>query len=176
MSQDFVEGSLTFSFPDDWSVCRPEETSFYSRHFVSFCGGCKEMDFLGFDPGQRTFWLIEVKDYRVHARTKPMDLADEVAKKTRDVLAMLPTALLRDAAASQPDRLQVKDFWHRARTATQLRVVLHCELPVSPSRLFPGIHNAANLQAKLRQQLRAVDPHSLFTDRSRSQALPWSVA
>ena len=63
MSQPFVEQSLHFDFPDDWLICRPETCSFYSRHFQSFAGGCREMDFLAYDPANSTLWLIEVKDY-----------------------------------------------------------------------------------------------------------------
>ena len=176
MSQPFIEGGLTFSFPDEWSICRPEDTSFYSRHFSNFCGGCKEMDFLAYDPGRSTLWLIEVKDYRQHGRTKPTDLVDEVAEKTRDVFAMLPLAVVRDGAGVGGSQVQIGEFWRRASAATQLRVVLHCELPTSPSKLFPGVKDAANLLTKLRQQLRVVDPHALFMNRSRSQVLPWSVA
>lgn len=176
MSQRFIEGGLTFFFPEDWNVCRPEDTSFYSRHFSNFCGGCKEMDFLAYDPSQNTLWLIEVKDYRQHPRTKPTNLIDEVAKKTRDVFAMLPVARLRDRAMTGRPQLQVGEFWQRASAATELRVVLHCELPISRSRLFPGVKDAANLLTKLRQQMRVVDPHSVFTDKNRSSVLPWSVA
>ena len=165
MSQPFIEGGLTFSFPDAWSVCRPEDTSFYSRHFSNFCGGCKEMDFLAHDPGSKILWLIEAKNYRQHGRTKPMDLIDEVAEKTRDVLAMLPLTVLRDEAGSGSTQVQVGEFWRRASAATQLRVVLHCELPASPSKLFPGVKDAANLLTKLRQKLRVVDPRSRFTDK-----------
>ena len=175
MSQDFTEGSLNFSFPDSWRVCRPETCSFYDRRFKSFCGGCKEMDFLAYDPAG-TLWLIEVKDYQVHPRLKESELADEVAQKTRDVLAMLPVAGLRDGGMSTPGHLQAGDFWRDAAAASDLRVVLHCELPRSPSKLFPGVKDSANLQQKLRQKLHCVDPHALFTNHLLGHNLPWTVA
>jgi len=175
MSQDFAEGRLTFHFPDEWHICRPEEASFYIRHFQNFAGGCCEMDFVAFDPAGLVMWLIEVKDYVHGARTKQEELADEVASKTRDVLAMLPVGGIRDNGLSTPGKLQVRDFWAQAREATEMRVVLHCELPVSPSKLFPGVKDAANLQAKLSQKLRCVDPHPLFTNVGRGHALPWTV-
>lgn len=159
MSQRFVEGGLTFEFPGDWPVCRAGETSFYTRHFQSFCGGCKEMDFLTYDPQRLILWLIEVKDYRVPQRTKQEDLADEIAEKTRDMLAMLPVvAGVRDCGISQPGSMQVGDFWNHVRGARNIRVVLHCELPAAPSKLFPGVKDAANLQTKLSQKLRCVEP------------------
>ena len=120
MSQRFIEGTLTFGFPDDWYICRPEETSFHSRHFQNFAGGCKEMDFLAFDPASRILWFIEVKDYAANARTKEGELADEVAIKTRDVLAMLPVGGIRDHGISQPGKLQIRDFWQSAREAADI--------------------------------------------------------
>lgn len=176
MTQRFDEGRLTFEFPDDWQICRPQETSFYRRHFQSFCGGCAEMDLVSYDPNQLILWLIEIKDYSVFPRTKLADLADEVAEKTRDILAMLLVAGVRDNAVSHPWRLQVGEFWSRARGLTNIRVVLHCELPASPSKLFPGVKDAANLQTKLRQKLRVADPHALFTNSAIAHALPWTVA
>jgi len=176
MSQDFAEGRLKFSFPDDWLICRPEGSSFYVRHFANFCGGCKEMDFLAYDPRGQTVWLIEVKDYQVNPRSKGIALADEVALKTRDVIAMLPVANIRDHGLSASAQLQVGDFCRQAMHATQLRVILHCELPASPSKLFPGVRDEANLQTKLSQKLRCIDPHPLFTNRRLAHALPWAVA
>ncbi len=133
------------------------------------------MDFLAFDPVELTLWLIEVKDYQAHARLKELELADEVAQKTRDVLSMLPVAKLRDNGISIPGKLQVGDFWQTAHAAKELRIILHCELPPSPSKLFPSVKDAANLQTKLNQKLRSVDPHSLFTNRQLAHALPWTV-
>lgn len=179
MSQDFPEGALTFSFPDGWEVCRPADTSFYQRHFKSFCGGCKETDFLAFDPSpsELVLWLIEVKDYRSHRRSKELDLVREVALKARDVLAMLPVAALRDNAASPPGgTTQAGGFWRSARSAKQLKVVLHCELPPRPSKLFPGVKDAANLGHKLKQELRPIDPHATFTNSSLARSLPWTVS
>jgi hypothetical protein len=175
MSQDFDEGRLKFRFPNGWLVCRPESTSFYTRHFQNFCGGCREMDFLAFDPATHVLWLIEVKDYENDRRTKQQDLADEVAVKARDILAMLPVALVRDQGISSAGNLQVREFWRHARNAKEMRVVLHCELPVSPSKLFPSIRDAANLQTKLTQKLRCVDPHARFTNSSMAHTWQWTV-
>jgi hypothetical protein len=176
MSKNFREGALTFSFPNHWEICRPEFSSFYDRHFSNFCDGCKEVDFLAFDPQHDTIWFIEVKDYRVHQRLKETHLADEVARKTRDVIAMLPVARIRDNGISSAQQLEAGDFWRRAMNAASLRVVLHCELPENTSKLFPGVKDAANLQTKLAQKLRVIDPHALFTNRALGHSLPWAVA
>lgn len=175
MSQSFQEGQLQFEFTDNWLVCRPEVCSYYTRHFQKFCGGCKEMDFLTFDPSNKTLWLIEVKNYQAHPRTKDIDLADEVAIKTRDVLSMLPVAGVRDNAQDQDKKLQLGSFWKQVRSFAQLRVVLHCELPESPSKLFPGVKDSANLQTKLRQKLGCVDKRALFVTSTNKGHVPWTV-
>jgi len=180
MPQAFTEGQLTFNFPDAWQICRLADTSFYVRHFQGFCvfagssSGCKEMDFLAYDSVAFVLWLVEVKDYRTQQRTKPIDLADEVALKVRDSLALLRLAPIRDSATSVTGRLQAGDFARSSNPAMTVRVVLHCELPAHPSRLFPGIRDSANLQQRLTTKLRCVDPHAVFVDKG-STAVPWTV-
>ena len=175
MSQHFDEGAIGFDFPDGWNVCRPGESSFYLRHFQKFCGGSKETDFLLYDPGDRILWMIEVKDYRANERTKQSDLADELAEKTRDSLALLKAAAVNDMNIVPAAHRQVGTFARLSSAPAQIRVVLHCELPASPSKLFPSIKDAANLQTKMDQKLRPVDPHVLFTNVRMARALPWTV-
>ena len=180
MPQSFTEGQLQFAFPDTWQICRPGETSYYVRHFQDFCnragsnGGCKEVDFLAYDPIALVLWLVEVKDYRAHQRTKPIDLADETALKVRDSLALLRVAPVRDMAQSTGGRLQARDFARVSIPAVNIRVVLHCELPAHASRLFPGVRDSANLQQKLSTKLRQVDPRAILVNRN-SQNIPWAV-
>jgi hypothetical protein len=173
MSQVFIEDALRFEFPDEWLICRPESSSFYARHFQWFAGGCKEMDFLAYDRERRTLWMIEVKDYSYFRRTKDLSLEEEVAKKVRDVLAMLP-ASIRDNS-DPADRMSVRAFWREARQVRSVRVVLHCELPPRPSKLFPGVKDAANLQTRLRAALRVIDPHARVMSRETAGSSAWSV-
>lgn len=180
MAQSFIEGQLTFDFPDAWQICRLGETSYYQRHFQSFClvskgdGGCKEVDFLAFDPNALVLWFVEVKDYRIQQRTKPIDLADEVALKIRDSLALLRAAPVRDSAQPAGGRIPAGNFARASIPATSLRVILHCELPANPSKLFPGVKDTANLQQKISTKLRQIDPHALIVDRN-SNKVPWAV-
>ena len=51
------------------------------------------MDILAQDPAA-TLWLLEIKDYRRSPRTKAIGLADEVALKVRDSLALLVAAAM----------------------------------------------------------------------------------
>ncbi len=163
------EGELTFDFPDEGSdVAKYDEWSFYRNQFQPVCGGTKAIDFIFVEP-QRT-WLIEVKDYRHHRRTKIADLADEVAAKVRDTLAGL--AACRCNANDETEQR----IAHRALSTTSLGVVLHLEQPASPSRLFPRVADPASLTQKLKQLLKPVDPHARVVDRESLHALmTWTV-
>ena len=81
MSHSFQEGALEFRFPDAWLVCRPAESPFYRRHFSGFAGGCREVDFLIFDPNDRALWLLEVKDFSRFNRTNPEPLSRSWLRK-----------------------------------------------------------------------------------------------
>lgn len=85
--QRIVEGRLTFSFPAQSVATKYDEWTHYRNQFNSAFGGTKAVDFLHISNNQG--WMIEVKDYREHSRTKPADIADEVACKVRDTLAGL---------------------------------------------------------------------------------------
>ncbi len=77
------EGDLTFHFPDQWQVAKFDQWSFCRKQFQYVCGGAKSLDVLAIGP-RRSLWLIEIKDYRRHRRTKAIDIADEVAFKVRN--------------------------------------------------------------------------------------------
>jgi hypothetical protein len=83
MQRLLVDG-INFDFPDDWHVSKYDDWSFYRKRFTRMWRGIKSLDLLAIGPEQ-TAWLIEVKDYRVHQRTKPIDIANEVAHKVFDV-------------------------------------------------------------------------------------------
>lgn len=175
MTKPFDEGGLRFTFPPRWRVLRPARSSFYRRHFQGLAGGCKETDFVAYDPDLRVLWLIEVKDYSVHGRTKSLDIVDEMAAKCRDVLALVAAAAALDRAASTPDREQAGDFWRGTGQCRQLRVALHCELPPHQSKLFPGVRDQANLQQRLRQSLKPIDRKAILTDLAMAGGVGWSV-
>ncbi len=175
MAQRFREGQIAFDFPNGWLIARPGASAYYSKHFQNFAphdAGNKETDFLAWDPDEKQLWLMEVKDYRVHARQKGQHLADEVVLKARDSLALLRAAQAQDR--NQPDL--IRDFASKSAKATSIRIVLHCALPKRPSKLFPVIKDAANLQAKLRERVRAVDPHALVTGTGPGGIVPWTAA
>lgn len=166
--QELVEGMLTFTFPAPLIAQQYDGWSFYRNQFNSAFGGTKAVDFVCLD--QQCTWLIEVKDYRVNRRSKPSELGDEMAIKVRDTLAGLVTASCN--ANESDERL----FAKKAVKNKRLRVVLHIEQPAKLSKLFPQVVNPANLKAKLKQLLRAVDPHPLVVNQRHQAAdICWKV-
>ena len=163
----FDEGGLRFEFDGD-EAGKYDEWRFYQRRFKDSCNGNKAVDFV-YVEADRT-WLIEVKDYRQHLRTKPGDLADEVAIKVRDTLAGLAAAKLN--ADDQDERRLAR----HALQKSKLRVVLHLEQPANPSKLFLRIVDPSKLKQKLKQKLKAIDPHPCVVDRnSLRPEMNWTV-
>lgn len=163
-----TEGQLQFDFPAGWQASQFDDWSFYRNQFQSVCGGAKAVDVLAIEPG-RCLWSIEVKDYRRHRRTKAMDLADEVAQKVRDSLSALVAAR---ANANEADEKGMADA---ALGCPRLRVVLHLEQPTKQSKLFPRAIDPAKVQQRLRQIVKAIDPHPLVTELNRMLGVAWSA-
>lgn len=167
MPQQFQEGRIRFEFPDEWEVFRPERASYYKNHFQKFAGGCKEMDFILFEPN-RTLWLMEVKDYTTDRRVKNQCVFEEVAEKVRDNLALLLAGSVRD----DPSNAGVRSFMDCCKIPAEIRVVLHLEQPTKPSKMFPGVKMKADAAQMLRTKLRAVDPHARVYSTA-STGMPW---
>ncbi len=117
-----------------------------------------------------TLWLVELKDYRVHARTKSLELAEEIAVKVRDSLAGLFAA-----AVWHSDHVHRENARRHLR-ARSVRIVLHLEQAERHSKLFPRSYELSKLQQKLKQLVKVVDAHPLVIELGRSHRLPWSVA
>lgn len=187
-----TEGALIFTFPDGWQVAKADDWSFYRNQFAKHfdgvrlackkcnaevrcckCGtaktiGAKAVDILAIEPGS-VAWLIEVKDYRRHRRTKAVDLADEIAVKVRDSLAMF-------VAASKNANVQSERVAASAvGGSSSIRVVLHVEQAPKPSKLFPRAINPANVKQRLRRLIKFVDLHPLIVETSYMDRVAWSV-
>ena len=163
-------GDLTLSFPDQCETdkYKYDDWSFYRNQFQSVAGGSKAVDILCL--ADDVAWLVEIKDYRQHPRTKLIDLCDEVAQKVRDTLSGLAAA---SANANDPDE---KTLARRALVMRRWRVALHLEQPNVTSRLRPWAVDPANMKLKLRQVLRAIDAHPAVVDRQRLHPdMPWTV-
>lgn len=161
--------SLTFRFPKGWTASKFDDWGFYQGKWVRMWNGIKAIDVLAVDP-DHTLWLIEVKDYSSHPRTKAVGLAKEVARKAYDTLAALLPARL---GAADPGERAAASAALRAR---RLRIVLHLEQPKKPSRLRRRAIDPKSIAQRLRQLAKPIDAHPLVVERARMGSLPWSVA
>jgi hypothetical protein len=167
--QSLAVDTLTFSFPDGWHIGKPDEWAYYRKQFSRMWKSIKSLDLLAVAP-DRTTWLIEAKDYRQHARTKPSSLGEEIAHKVIDTLASL-----------LPAKVNASDAAERALAkaccgASRLRVVLHLEQPAKHSKLFPRAIDPVNVQMKLRQLLKPIDAHPLVVEMQQMHGLAWTVS
>lgn len=167
MTTIHVDG-LNFHFPKKWVASKYDEWSFYRNQFFKMWNGIKSLDLLAFDP-EKTGWLIEVKDYRQHQRTKVIDLADEVAQKVFDTLAALPPARLNATDAVEQKMAE------KMLAAKKYRIVLHLEQPLKHSKLRPRAINPADVQQKLKQLLKPIDAHPFVAEIAAMGTLEWTV-
>lgn len=162
------EGHLQFIFGSSCLAEKYDEWSFYRNQFQSTCSGVKAVDMICVS--NNTSWLIEIKDYRQHKRTKPQDLGDEVAIKVRDTLAGLVAAKMNANDSSE------QDFAKKAIQSKAIKVVLHLEQPQKHSKLFPRAIDPAAVKQSLKRQLRAIDAHpSIVNINTLSAAMEWTV-
>lgn len=163
------EGILCFTFPAPWLAEKFDQLPFYRKE-VNGLAHSKAVDIVAVAPRGQGLWLIEVKDYRQHPRTKATDLFEEVAAKVRDSLAGLACMAWRANASNE------RALAKAALQAKTLRVVLHLEQPRSQSKLFPWVIDPKTAQDQLRRALRAADPHPLVGDRDLlANRVPWTV-
>jgi hypothetical protein len=166
---DRREGNVVWTFDDDWSAIKYDDWAFYRNQFNSCADGNKAMDILALSPQSNVLWMIEAKDYRINQRNPDKEpLPMEVAKKARDTLAGLMAA----AANAVDDE---KAFARSALAAERLRVVLHLEQPTSPSRLFPRAFDPSDVQQKMRQLLKAIDPHPQVMATTTTNWTHWAT-
>ncbi len=160
-------GNLSFAFPGGWQVSQYDEWTFYRKSFGKMWDGIKGVDLIAIDG--KDVWLIEVKDYRQHPRTKPSDLADEVARKVFCTLAaMLPAKIHAKEQSEQ-------EFAKQVTYGQTLRVVLHVEQPAKHSKLFPRPIAPEDVQLKLRQTIKPIAPHPWVVASGQMGNLPWTV-
>lgn len=186
-------GALTFTFPVGWRATKADDWRFYRGQFEKYfngvrlsCSNCaaevrcrecntakaigvKAVDIVAIAPGP-VAWLIEVKDYRQHQRTKAMELADEAAVKVRDSLAMF------SAASKNANDAGEKADASAIGSSSVIRVVLHVEQVQKPSRLFPRGIDPAKVEQRLRQLIKFVDPHPRVVESTSMRGVPWTVA
>lgn len=163
------EKNLEFKFnlANDSAACKYDDWVFYRKHFIKVASATKAVDFIYIDKTSNNTWLIEVKDYR-HPDTEritPSALANTVAAKVKDTLAGLV------AAERNANKEEEKQFAKKALTSAKLRVALHVEQ--RKSRLF--MIDVADLQTKLKQQIKAIDAHPCVVDQENLANMNWTV-
>jgi len=163
-----TEGKLRFNFPLGWEATQYDDWAFYENQFQDSCCGNKAVDFLAFQPQADELWLIEVKDYRLHRRTKTIHVWDEMAIKARDTLAGL---VATKANGALPDRPWATHALRKAK----LKFVLHLEQPVQHSKLFPRTLDPSKIQQKLRQLIKPIDAHPRVVELQNMVHVPWSA-
>lgn len=162
------EGDLAFSFPDGLYAARYDGWSFYRNRFQSVAGSSKAVDMICLT-GEAA-WLLEIKDYRCHPRTKAVDIVDEVSAKVRDTLAGLA------AAAKGADETEERKFATRALARRRWRVAFHLEQPATRSRLRPRPFDPATVLMTLRSRVKAVDAHPVICSLDSGHAgIPWKA-
>ncbi len=151
-----IEGGISFTFTDVNFAEKYDEWQHYRNVYQKACGSSKAVDFI-VSTG-RELWMIEVKDFRRHGRTKEIPLHEEITKKVRDTMAGLISAQFHAANAHE------KQCARSVNGCITLRIGVHLELPRNPSRIFQLSVNPANLTIKLKQQLRFADCHPKIFD------------
>ena len=166
-----VEGSLTFDFPANCRASKYDDWSFYRNQFQPIATSSMAVDIVCVTAD--TCWLIEIKDYRQHPRTKTIDIVHELATKVRDTLAGLASAV-QNSNNTNERQLAGKALAKKRRW----RVVLHLEQPATHRKLWPKPIDTAKLLQKLRTKtLKGVDAHPIVCDRnSIAYGIPWTVA
>lgn len=167
MSGPIVEGSLRFSFPDEWKATKYDEWVYYRRSMMRTDAKGVDIAAVGMD---RTLHLIEVKDYN-HPESEQIPLSDlpqTVAAKCRDTLGGMMAARLNATDNSE------SSFAKSACTSLRLAITLHIELPNKGGRLTDKSRIIANLRTKLRSKVKGMDPHAEVRSRHRGE-MDWSV-
>ena len=158
-----------FDLPTGWTWLKYDECTYYRNCFNDLASS-KAVDLLALAPQRAELWMVEVKDYRSHRRTKPGNLFKEIARKVRDTLAGLAAG--RSVASDPTSRTFAAD----AMRANRLRVAFLLEQPQKPSKLFPQVINPATANTALKKALRAVDPHPFLGSASDLSAkTAWTV-
>lgn len=164
----FREGRLEYVFSEQWMVTKYDNWPFYQKQFAKSCCTNKAVDFLAYNRNDKTLWLIELKDYRQYSRTKEISLWEEVALKVKDTLAGIVAAKMNTAHDNFSEATL-------ALRAERLRVVLHLEQPSRHSKPFPRYYDRSNIQEKMKQILKPIDPHPKVIELNDMEYVPWDA-
>ena len=160
---------LSFCFPDGWEATKFDDWAYYRNQFSKAHKEIKAVDILALSPDKATLWLIEVKDFRAHPRTKSIPLQEEIWNIVFDTLAALLPAGVHATGHEQ-------QFARAAGRVKNIRVVFHGEQPVKHRSLFPQSYTPADIQQKFKALFKAIDPRALVvSSRTMPARIPWTV-
>lgn len=162
-----VDG-MRLTVPAGWWIWKYDDSAFHRNQFQGFAGGSKAVDALALGGG--VLWLIEVKDYRRHRRSKPSSIFAEVADKVKSTMAGLAAARVKANDA------QERELAAQAMACGGLRIALQVAQPANPSRLFPQVIDTQDASIQLRRVVRAVDAHpKCVIGNINHPRLPWTT-
>ena len=165
-----TEGQLIFEFDSALSTIKYDVSSYYMKHFQNKCHTeNKAVDIIAYD--KEFVWLIEIKDFRNHGRSKEQSLCEELSQKIRDTLAGLFGAKFYRSHSGDE-----KLFFKGILVCQRIYFVLHMELDHNPSKC-KQIYDPADIKQKLKSTLKAINPGILIINKDDQQSykIPWSV-
>ena len=163
--------NLCFTFPDEWEVSKYDDWEFYRKNFCykSF----KAVDLMAISPDKEGF-LIEVKDYRKHPRTKVVDIAAEIRKKVFDTLAVLLPAKIW--ASEKSEKELAAKFLLTVLSTKRIHIIFHLEQPKNfADKLHRTFINPVNILQKLQQLLHPLDPIRIVVEGDSMRSCRWQV-
>lgn len=165
------EGSLEFSFSGDNTASKYDSWSFYRNQVQRCFNDAKAVDMIFLDPTSDQVWLIEVKDYRTHRRTKSINIVDEIAQKVKDTLIGLSAASFN---ATDYDEYKFASSVFRKN---KIRVAFHLETTPSSSKLFPKALDHRSIRDALKRKIKLFDPHPRVIDCTlMMNDMNWSIS
>jgi len=173
MAQKIQEGTLHFSFPDNWNVCKFDDTNFY-RNRIEKLNGIKSVDIIA--KNSDTLHFIEIKDFRKHRienieRQTNGELLTEVAQKFVSTVSTLFGAKRCNIVDFEPYYSSLFDSKEQT-----IEVILFIERDDDKSTLKRKKLTLADLQNKLKKLLVAYNVRCKVYDREHfPSTINWSV-
>lgn len=182
--KSFVEGLISFEFPNGFFVQKLDATEFYTKRFKKM-QLVKSVDFVAFNPDTDELWLLEVTDYR-SSTDNPTDGVNEMPQKVVSSLACLMA--MRSNSELEQELKFVEDaiirIRHRQeRTRLKIRIVLHLEqseLPPEksnvPKKRSPRYSQDPKIfHELLKKILRPIDTFPIFSTVDKPRGVPWKA-
>ena len=168
MSKCYQESGLCFEFDEDLEVIKYDEIGGSYREQLLRCfNGLKAVDFIC--KRQSELWLLEIKNYAEHDRTKSGSVVDEFLEKVRDTFTGITTLCL---ISNRKD----KRHYLSLLKAKHIHLVLHCDFK-KQMKTRDLLTKQRTLQEQLRKKLRFIDSHVKVTCiQNPAKRLPWSTS